>query len=230
MRYTDQINFLITMYNEFETVQQTVSNIRNTFDNAKVFVVQSHDGSGRVIADVDYFITLENLGTSIKHHKLASHAITRNYGKLFSKMYERGPACSSVAAITGDTLLSDPSMVVRVQTEMLARKKTLACSQAIGQNFHAPDSDPEHGICGGRMQFEGISDFMPQFFMVDGEFAFQTSVFSQIAVTNEFTSEQCLGDEFMSRVAGSFYDHALIIAKNAYEYADGIAYQVRTCL
>lgn len=228
MRHSDPINFLITMHNEFETVKETVSNIRGAFDNAKVFVVQSHDGSGRVIADVDYFITLENLGTSLKHHKLASHAITRNYGKLFSKMYERGPACSSVVAITGDTLLTDPSMVVRVQSDMLARKKVLACSQAIGQNFHAPDSDPENGVCGGRMQFEGISDFMPQFFMVDGEFAFRTRAFSQIAVTNVFTSEQCLGDEFMSHVQGVFYDNALVIARNAYEYSDGILYQVRT--
>jgi len=81
--------------------------------------------------------------------------------------------------------------------------------------------------CGGRIQYEGIRDFMPQFFMVEGSFASETKVFSDIAVTNEYTSEQCLGDEFSRHIKGSFLDNAHVIASNAYSYSDGLLYQVK---
>ena len=76
-------------------------------------------------------------------------------------------------------------------------------------------------------QYDGISDFMPQFFMVRGVAATFTRMFSDTKITNEYTSEQCLGDEFMKHVPGNFKDSAYIISTNAYDYSDGIVYQVR---
>jgi hypothetical protein len=216
------------MYNEFKTVQATVDNIYKVYgQSAMIVVVQSNDGSGRGINNVSYFRTFENLSPTLKTHKVPSHALSRNYGHLFSFAYNNLSSCKSIVAITGDTLISDPTTVIRLHKYMVQRNKILACSQAIGQNFHAIDSDPENGRCGGRFQYDGISDFMPQFFVVDGSFAFNTRVFSSIPITNEYTSEQCLGDSFMKHVKGTFLDNALILAKNAYDFADGVLYQVR---
>lgn len=219
--------FLITMYNEFDIVQKTITLIKSLMCDAVIYVIQSDDSSGRILTGMNKFMTLENLGDKIKRHKLPSHAITRNYGSLFKMAYESGFTFDFIAGITGDTLLTDPTTCDRIYDTMVRNNKILACSQAIGQNFHAEDSDPENGRCGGRIQFDGISDFMPQFFIVKGDFAHRTKVFSDIKITNEFTSEQCLGDELLRHVRGSFKENALVIANNAYSYSDGIVYQAR---
>jgi hypothetical protein len=225
------INFgvLITMFNEFSVVQRTVDSIKSIYrGNVFISVVQSDDGSGRVIEGVEDFDRLENLGITIKHHRLAAHAITRNYSFLFSKIYNKNMEYDFLVALTGDTLVTDPSNFIRLYNDMFNHKKLLCCSQAISQNFHAPNADPENGLCGGRYQYDGISDFMPQFFLLDGNFARKTKIFSKIEITNEFTSEQCLGNEFMKYVQNDFSDNAIILAKNAYDYNDGIRYQIRS--
>jgi hypothetical protein len=97
-------------------------------------------------------------------------------------------------------------------------------SQAIGQNFHAADADPPEKV-EGRYQYDGISDFMPQFFMVDGHFAKNSGIFSHMKVTNEYCTEQCLGDELIQYdISKPFDKDVYIIAKNAYDYNDGIIY------
>lgn len=217
--------FLITMYNEFNTVQTSIDLIKKVFKDSMIFVVQSDDSSGRHLTDVDFFMVLENLSKTIKPTKLAAHAITRNYSILFKTAYETHQDFEFFVGLTGDTLVTDPLNFLRLYDKMIVNQKILCCSQAIGQNFHSVDSDPENGRCGGRIQYDGISDFMPQFFMVRGV-AF-TRMFSDIKITNEYTSEQCLGDEFMKHVPGNFKDSAYIISTNAYDYSDGIAYQVR---
>jgi len=219
--------FLITMYNEFSVVRNTVSNIRKEFSNALIFVVQSDNGSGNIIESVDRFEVLPDLSKEYRHHKLAANAIARNYSYLFKKSLELDCLSKTIVAITGDTLITDPSVIMRIDADMRRQNKVLACSQALGQNFHAVDSDPENGRCGGRFQFEGISDFMPQFFVVSGAFVAHTRAFENIEVVNEFTSEQCLGDEFQRCVKGLFSDNALVLSKNAYDFSDGINYQVR---
>lgn len=216
--------FLITMYKEYDVVNYSVQNIRKSFPNALIYVVQSNKDSKKVIENVDKFDALSDLSLSYRHHKLAAHAISRNYSHLFTKAIENGCADKVIVAITGDTLITDPTVALKLNNELKRQNKILACSQAIGQNFHAVDSDPENGRCGGRYQFDGISDFMPQFFVLDGRFVAENRAFSTIAVINEFTSEQCLGDEFMKYVKGSFKDNALIIAKNAYDFSDGVLY------
>jgi hypothetical protein len=219
--------FLITMYDEFNTVQKTVNSIKNSFRDSIIFVVQSNDSSGRYLNNIDFFMILDNLAKTIKPYKLASHAITRNYSLLFKTAYETRPNYEFIVGLTGDTLVTDPTNFVRLNEKMIANQKILCCSQAIGQNFHSEDSDPENGRCGGRVQFDGISDFMPQFFLVNGLAASISRMFSNIKITNEYTSEQCLGDEFMLYAQGNFKDSAYIISHNAYDYSDGIIYQVK---
>lgn len=216
------------MYNEFNTVQESVNNIKNVYPDSNIFVVQSNDETGRIISKMDSFIILENLAKKIKPYKLAAHAISRNYSALFNIMYDTKTEYDVIVALTGDTLVADPGHFLQIYNIMTINNKNLSCSQAIGQNFHAADSDPENGRCGGRIQYSGISDFMPQFFMVDGKFSRQTKVFSDIQVTNPHSSEQCLGDNFMKHInRGEFLDNAYIISPNAYEYSQGIVYQVK---
>jgi hypothetical protein len=98
-------------------------------------------------------------------------------------------------------------------------RRVLICSQAIGQKFHAAD-----GTLEGRPQHPGISDFMPQFWIVLGHWQKSTGAFTDIEVTNEWTTEQCLGDEFVKR-RGNF--DAYVISNDAYGYSDGISYQTK---
>lgn len=222
------VAFIITMFNEFGTVQKTVDAIHNSYQSPKIFIVQSDDGSKKTINNVNSFRILENLLPLMERHKIPAHALSRNYSQLFRTVYDSNETYSFIAALTGDTLLTDPTMAYRIYNRMKDIKKILACSQAISQDFHAATSNPGEGICGGRYQYDGISDFMPQFFMVDGTFANKCRIFSDIEITNSYTTEQCLGDEFMKCIpSGAFKDHALIISQNAHEYSDGVKFNVR---
>jgi len=223
-----KVAFLITMFNEFNMVQKTVDAIHASYPSSKIFIIQSDDGSKKTILNVDSFQVLENLLPLMERHKVSAYSISRNYSQLFRAAYDQGDDYLFLTALTGDTLLTDPTMASRVLHRMKESKKIIACSQALDQDFHAATSNPEKGLCGGRFQYDGISDFMPQFFMVDGSFANKSRIFSDIEITNAYTSEQCLGDEFMKCIpGGTFKDHALILAQNAYEYSDGIKFNTK---
>ncbi len=217
--------FIITMFGEAGTVNQTIKNIRAKISDAMIIVVRSENVS--VLDGHDKEIVLPNLALTTKRYEIAARAITRNYSAGFAECYKTiktGDSLEYVIAITGDTLVTDPLNFYRRYCEMCSSGKVLACSQAIGQNFHSTDSDPENGKCGGRFQFDGISDFMPQMFIVDGTFALVSRAFSDIELTNPYTSEQCLGDEFVKHIRGPFKERAMILAQNAYQYSDGVKY------
>ena len=80
----------------------------------------------------------------------------------------------------------------------------------------------------GRLQHENITDFMPQLFFLDGSLI-ESGAFTNIKITNKFTSEQCLGDELMKRVPFATNVGLLNSAarRNAYSYSDGVKYHVR---
>ena len=128
-----------------------------------------------------------------------------------------------IVALTGDTYISDLSGLDRLFDKMISKDKVVCVSQAIGQDFHAYNSNPPEE-CGGRFQYDGITDFMPQFFLIDGKFAKNTEIFSNMEVTNEYCTEQCLGDELSHYITKPFDKDVYIIAKNAYDYDDGIIY------
>lgn len=216
------ISVLISMFDEEWTVNQSIKNIRRVFADAHVFVVQSE--SGARVEGADDTALQQNLAGTVKRYELAARALCRNFSIAFQNAK---PESEFIVALTGDTYVKDPTNFLRRYGEMQRGGKVLACSQAIGQNFHSVDSDPAAGRCGGRIQHYGISDFMPQFWMVEGNFARQTQAFRNIVVTNPFTSEQCLGDEFMRHVKGPFRNNALVVSDNAYQYKDGIKYHIR---
>lgn len=212
------ISVLISMFDEEITVNATVKEVLSVFPDAHIFVVQSDPGAGTVAQGR---MVVPNLAGTTKRYELAARAISRNMSLCFQNAK---PGSEFIVALTGDTLVTDATNFTRRWEDMRRGGKVLACSQAIGQNFHAVTANPEEGRCGGRLQMYGISDFMPQFFIVDGAFAGLTGVFKEIQVTNPYTSEQCLGDEFMRHAKGKFRDRAVVFCDNAYGYQDGIVY------
>ena len=213
------ISFCISMFKEVETVNITVKNIKDSFADCFVSVVQSECDLSLDNKAVDSYVMLPDCSKTVPHHKVPSCALSRNFSKLFSTV----PSSDYIVALTGDTMICDATNATRRTEEMSRLGKLLYCSQAIGQNFHAANSDPANGFCGGRLQYLGISDFMPQYFVVDGKLG----AFTDIEITNEYTSEQCLGDEFMKHCSGQFLENAMILSRDAYGYSDGVKYHMR---
>jgi hypothetical protein len=221
--------FLITMYDENKTVEETISLIRSSYgDKATIIVAHSKSDTNMElnVDKINDYIILPNLANVHIKRKLPAYAIARNYGMAFSRLYEKYSDIDYIVAITGDTFIWNISGIERLYTQMINNKKIMCVSQAIGQDFHSADSNPPQKS-GGRFQFDGISDFMPQFFVVDGSFAFKTKVFSNIKITNEYCSEQCLGDELSNYIDQPFSKEVIVIAKNAYDFNDGIAFNYK---
>lgn len=213
---------LISMFDEEWTVTESIKNIRSVLPYAYVHVVQSE--SEAKPKGQDKLTVVPNLAGTVPPHELPSHSLCRNFSLLFKETITES---DYIVALTGDTLVTDATNFNRRYKDMQRTGKVLVCSQALGQDFHAANSDPANGRCGGRFQFAGISDFMPQFWMVEGGFFGVTEAFKEIAITNPYTSEQCLGDEFMRHVKGPFRNNALVVSDNAYQYKDGIKFHVK---
>jgi hypothetical protein len=209
------------MYNEKNIVQLNVHAIRAILDDAKILVVQSD--SGQSIEYTDFFKVVPNLHGTVDAYKLPAAALSRNYSILFNELYSSYPDVDYIIALTGDTLITNIYYLKLLCDRMTRENKVMAVSQAIGQDFHSSTANPPE-LCGGRIQHEGLMDFMPQLFIVDGKFAYSNKLFSQIPITNEFTSEQCLGDELSKYTDKS---KVLVFSKTAYGYKEGIQYQVK---
>ena len=219
--------FCITMFNEHNIVMRNLNTIRNTYgEKAHCIVVHSDDGQplGSIKTVADQVFVFPNLALELPKHKIPSYSLSRNYGKAFTELYNTGIEFDYIVALCGDTLIHDVGNFDRRYMDMQKDGKLACVTQAIGQNFHAPDSDPANGVCGGRFQSEDITDIMPQFFMIDGRVAAATKAFAEIPVVNPYTSEHCLGDELV-RMVGSFKDKVIVLSQSPYSYGDGIAYQ-----
>lgn len=216
--------FCITMYQEFGTVDKTITNIKKIFPDSFIVLIQSTNHAKYIYPMVNETICLYDYKNIVEKHKIASHAISRNYSVGFTYLYNTNIQFDYIVALCGDTLVTDPTNFDRRYNDMKKQNKVACVSQAIGQDFHSADSNPANGISGGRYQFDGITDFMPQLFIIDGKSAIETKVFSDIKITNPFTSEQCLGDEFISKF-GNF--NVIKLARNAYDYKDGVIFQYK---
>jgi len=121
-----------------------------------------------------------------------------------------------------------------IDNEMLNNNWVGMVSIAVGQNFHSNDDDPSNGISGNRFQNEDTTDFACCYFMIKGNFAKKHKSFSNIKITNKFTSEQCLGDEMMRSLSNEGFGFDKIGILNcvspeaAYSYNDGIEYHSKT--
>jgi len=208
--FDDKIAFIISMYNEFGTVNGTIDAIRKLYGNAIVIVIRSDDKSGNKIHRADDHVLLEDLSDKLptKHH-IPSHALSRNYSTGFKLLYEKYPPQEYIVALTGDTSIQDASGITDIIRQMLEYYKVAGIAQHIGGNFYTQGNDPDQLVPHGRIQGEDTTDIMPQLFIVKGSFANDTKCFQNIEITNNFTSEQCLGDELQkhfSAMNAPFHD------------------------
>lgn len=213
------------MYDEDATVVSTVT--RTGADWDFVGVIQSTDGAtSPVVEDAlqDHchewaFGAAENLGKQYSRWELPAQALCRNFSMLFSMTNDEAlHEITHWVAITGDTALLHTLGVRSIIRKM--GDAGIACAKAVGNDFHAAhhtEEDLKGGAHGGRIQTSSISDFMPQLFIVRAPFA---SRFADIAVTNRWTSEQCLGD-----AAGDAPQYAFSLT--AYGFSDGVLYHAR---
>ena len=108
---------------------------------------------------------------------------------------------------------------------MIEEKKVAMISQAWGQTFWSSDGQLT------RLQGEDLPDFACCIFVIDGQFFKDTKCFTQIEVTNEYTSEECLGEELVKHLPeGNFREHISLLNTNpyaAYSYNDGVMYHAR---
>ena len=225
--------FVISMYDETSVVRINLLTIKDYFgDDSYTVVVQSETPDIDLLMPAtapscNHVIHLPDFAKTLPREKIGANCISRNYGAGFSHLYDTGIPFDYIVALCGDTLITDSANFDRRYGEMLEFGRIICISQAIGQDFHAADSDPANGKIGGRLQLDDTSDFMPQFFMIDGEKAIEKRAFSDIKVVNQFTSEQCLGDEFVSKF-GDLTSNAIKLSKNAYDYNDGIRFNIKT--
>lgn len=228
------LSVIISMYDEHVAVLTSIKNIKDVFPTAHITIIHSDDKKESTeLEDIkqkaDFFITLEDLSLKYSRFEYPSYSISRNFSRGFTELYKTEKPFDLIVCFTGDTLITDASNFIRRYGEMLFKDWYAMVSQAIHQNFHSKDADPANGRPGGRIQHYDITDFACCLFFVLGSFAIQSKVFSDIKVVNTFTSEQCLGDELVEKLAGKGFKQkvGILNASNiysAYDYSDGVVY------
>jgi hypothetical protein len=226
------VALVISYYDEEHYVLETIKNFKLLFSNCKVFCVQSDPARASeqslLIRQIsDFHTTLPDLSVGAKHWcSYQAVSLSRNFSLAFSEVYRNNEAFDCICALTGDTHVFDPSFVPRVFDEMKKNKKLVALSQAIGEHFHAATDDITNSSF-GRFQHKDITDFMPQLFIVDGDFAIKTRCFSDIMVTNVWTSEQCLGDTLsknLNKINNFDFKQNVYTLAHGYDFKDGVKY------
>ena len=197
-RINVKIGFVITMYDEINTVQNTV-NILNQ-NKCTIIVIQSDPNQSSKLLDkdnVDFYQKLPDLaGTKEEYLKerdlksgattIPSKAVTRNYSAGFTAAQNFD--VDWWIGITGDVSISNLNGIKKIITNMIHDKKSVGISRAVGQVFWEPNQELT------RVQKDDTTDFMPQFFIVKSDLI-KKKMFSKIKITNLYTCEQCLGDE-----------------------------------
>jgi len=175
-----------------------------------------------VIKNRSKYKALKNLVGDVERLKLPAYAVTRNYSDLFSNLYASRENVDLVVALMGDTKIVDAKSFERRFNEMMEHNYKLYACQAKTQVFWSSDKTLD------RVQTDDLADFMPQLFFVDGHFTKTTRVFCNVPITNEYTTEQCLGDAFLQQAQLS--DIGRLNKEPTYwkDYQDGIIWQALT--
>jgi hypothetical protein len=226
------IGFLISMYDEIDTVKKTVTTLYQ--NNCKIVVIQSDPNDPLKILDsslVDFYQKLSDVAGSkedylkeresfeIEGSSTPATAITRNLSIGFSTTQNLNMDWWVI--ILGDILISNLSGIKKIINKMIDQKKSIAVTKAVGQTFMDNDNNLS------RIQYSDTTDFMPQFFIVKTDLI-KKGLFSNFKITNRFATEQCLGDEvnrFCSQQNSNFNDVVFVISDYAYpQYISGLKY------
>jgi len=227
-----KIGFLILMYDEIDTVKNTISVLKQ--NKCKIIVIQSDPNNNSKILDgnqVDHYVKLSDLAGSkeeyMKERDLGNaegattpvKAITRNLTVGFSAAKDF--RIDWWIVILGDISISNLSGIQKIIKKMTEQNKSIGITRAVGQTF----LDDNNQLT--RTQYSNTTDFMPQFFIVNSDLIKQ-GLFSKFNITNRFTTEQCLGDEvnrFCIEYNTNFHEIVFIISDYAYpQFISGLKY------
>jgi len=220
-----RLAILQTMYDEHENVLNNILEVSNKYKDSIFFVTHSFERESKLLEEikqVSYYRALPNLAGTIKQLKLPANAISRNYADLFKRMYVLNKEVDMIVVLTGDTKITNAKVFENRHREMKRNGYKIYTCQAKNQVFWSKDMVLD------RVQTERIADFMPQLFFVDGNFAFESKVFKNIKVVNEYTSEQCLGDELLNHASMNDIGRLNGDPVNWLSYTEGVIWQCLT--
>lgn len=220
--------FIISMYDELSIVHNTILNVKNYFKETEIVLVHSDNKEDVSYKDiVDSYICLPNLAETYTRYEIPARSISRNYSVGYAAISKK---LDCLVFLTGDTHIFDASNIEKRFLEMQKNNYMAFVSKAVGQDFHSSDANPAAGISGGRYQNDNTTDIMPQFIIFNKPLITSTSGFTDIPVTNKFTTEQCLGDRltYLLKTKDNFHKYVGILNKNninnPYSYSDGIRF------
>ena len=224
-----KLGFVISMYDEIDTVNSTINNIKK--NNSPIIVIQSDPNQSEKLVEqnqVDFYQKLPDLAGSKENYlkeredgftPTAPRALTRNYGTGFT--IAKGFDVDWWIGINGDVSISHLNGIKKIIRNMVQEKKSIGITRAVGQVFWESNQELT------RIQKDDTTDFMPQFFIVKSDLI-EKGLFSKIEITNLYTSEQCFGDEvkrYCTENNIDFEDITLIISDYAYpQFISGLQY------
>ncbi len=224
-----KIGFVISMYDEIDTVNSTITNIKK--NNSPIIVIQSDPNQSEKLVEqdqVDFYQKLPDFAGSkedyleeraTKIFTTGSRALTRNYSVGFTAAKDFD--VDWWVAINGDVSISHLNGIKKIIRKMVQEKKTIGITRAVGQVFI--ESNQEFT----RIQKDDTTDFMPQFFIVKSNLV-EKGLFSKIEITNLYTSEQCFGDEvkrYCAEYNTKFENITFIICDYAYpQFISGLQF------
>ena len=225
-----KIGFIITMYDEIDTVQKTLEILDQ--NDCSIIIIQSDPNQSSKLLDedtVDFYQKLPDLSCTEEEYlkemglkpgvTIGSRAITRNYGAGFTAAQNFD--ADWWVAITGDVTISNLNGIKEIIEKMINDKKSLGIFRAVGQTFW--NSNKEFT----RVQSDDTTDFMPQLIVVKSSLV-KKKLFSEIKITNSYGSEQCLGDEvkrFCAEEENEFENIVFIISNYAYpQFISGLKF------
>jgi len=227
-----KIGFLISMYDEINTVENTIKVVQE--EKYKIIVIQSDPNNKLKILNknkVDHYEKFSDLAGSkekylkerdqdkIEFSSIPVKAITRNLSAGFSvtKKFD----VDWWIVILGDVVISEITGIQKIINKMNLQNKSIGVTRAIGQVF----MDDNNKLT--RIQHRNTTDFMPQFFIVKSDLI-KKGLFSKFRITNRFATEQCLGDEvnrFCLENNTNFSEITFIISDYAYpQFISGLKY------
>ena len=220
------------MYDEIDTSLETIKNIKTSVE--KIIVIQSNPGNEKNILDkslIDHFELLPDLASSSKNYKnerqkgglstIPARALSRNCSKGFqiSTSFE----IDWWVFIMGDVLINDLSGIKKIIKKMEKENKFLGITQPIGQTLYDPNGHLTHFVT------KKMTTLIPTFFIVHSDLI-QKGLFTNIEVTNPYTTEQGFGDDlkkFSEKQNLDFSDLTFFISDVAYpDFIKGLKYNV----
>jgi len=224
-----KLGVVISMYDEHDMVLSSMQEIKRKFPDVVFSVVQSDDGAEErdalrsIRKEATHYERLPDLSKQYSQHEFPARCICRNFAAGFKNIY--ADDFDLIIAFVGDTYVIDAESFRRRYDDMKKNGWIAMVSKLINANMHQEGAGGEL-IPFSRTVISGDVDFTCSLFMVDGKFAKDSQLFTNIKILNKYCSELCLGKELQDKLTKPWDDVVGILNENkgAYDYNDGIVY------